>query len=196
VSSSKAVPYCTVKGFRRALEVLRVDPPERVDRASMVDRGLSPHAVYPVLGALRFLGLIDDSGRVEPALQAFLDDADIDGRRAIFQSSYAGILPTLALPVEDREDVDKLLVEKHGCAAGVAAFCSTFLLWLAAESGLAVARVDRSRRGRPPAYLSQLSDVARERLAAEADGRLPTAFGAGEVPVAGSASSDQAALPG
>ena len=80
---------------------------------------------------------------------------------------------------EDREDVDALLIEKHGCAAGVAAFCSTFMLWLAAESGLPVARLDRSRRGRPPAYLSQLSDAARERLTAEA-AELPAAFGSAE----------------
>lgn len=198
VSSNRAVPYCTVKGFRRALELLRLDAPERVDRSAMVDRGLSPHAVYPVLGALRFLGLVNESGRVQPALAAFLDDSDVDGRRTVFEAAYSAILPTIDFPVDDREAVDKLLIEKHGCAAGVAAFCSTFLLWLAAESGLAVGRVDRSRRGRPPAYLAQLSEAARLRLAAQAEEtEIPSAFGAGEAPSAPpSTSTDRNALPG
>ena len=198
MSSNKAIPYCTVKGFRRALEVLRNDAPERVDRGAMVERGVSPHAVYPVLGALRFLGLVDDNGRIEPGLASFLDDSDVDGRRAIVERSYAAILPTLELPVDDREAVDKLLVDTHGCAAGVAAFCSTFLLWLAAESGLPVARLDRSRRGRPPAYLAQLSDAARERLSAATAEQesLPVAFGAGEIPRSESTGADRTALPG
>lgn len=197
MSSNKAVPYCTVKGFRRALEVLRNDAPERVDRAAMVDRGLSPHAVYPVLGALRFLGLVDENGRVQAALASFLDDSDVDGRRFIVERAYAAILPTLEFPVDDREAVDEVLVEQHGCATGVAAFCSTFLLWLAAESGLPVARLDRSRRGRPPAYLTQLSEAARDRLnAAAAEQALPTAFGAGEVPLESRPSRDNSALPG
>ena len=85
MSNNRAIPYCTVKGFRRALDLLRHEPPELVDRASMVDRGLSPHAVYPVLGALRFLGLVDPAGRVQPTLRSFLDDADVDGRgRVVF----------------------------------------------------------------------------------------------------------------
>ncbi len=197
VTSNRAIPYCTVKGFRRALEVLRRDAPERVDRSSLVDRGLSPHAVYPVLGALRYLGLVSESGSVEPSMRAFLNDDDVDGRRAIVERAYAEILPTLDFPVEDREVVDELLVSKHGCAAGVAAFCSTFLLWLAAESGFPVAQMGRNRRGRPPAYLSQLSDAARERLASQSTGELPSAFGAGEagdVQVRGA--QPPAALPG
>ncbi len=197
VTSNRAVPYCTVKGFRRALEVLRQDAPERVDRSSLVDRGLSPHAVYPVLGALRYLGLVNASDRVQPSLQAFLDDDDVDGRRAVIEEAYAEILPTLDFPVDDREVVDEILISKHGCAAGVAAFCSTFLLWLAAESGLPVARMDRSRRGRPPAYLAQLSDAARERLSSQSIGEIPRAFGAGEAPeVQVTETRDPAALPG
>jgi hypothetical protein len=180
VSRQHAIPYCTVKGFRRALAVLRADLPDRVDRASLVCRGLSPHAAYPVLGALRFLGLIDGRGRPRPEMAAFLDETDVDGRRACFEAAYAAVLTDLQLPVDAREEIDQVLVERHGCAPGVAAFCSTFLLWLGAESGLAVAVRPEGRRGRPPAHLSQLSATARERLDASAAGApLPSAFGDG-----------------
>ena len=178
MTSQRAVPYCTVKGFRRALEALRRDPPPIVERNALVRKGLSPHAVYPVLGGLRYLGLVDPEGKVTADLDCFLDEADVDGRRRVVTRAYSEILPSLTLPVEDREDVDRLLVERHGCAPGVAAFCATFLLWLLAESGLPVARPDASRRGRPPAYLASLSTAARERMEADAAGsvELPEAF--------------------
>jgi hypothetical protein len=183
VSRTPAVPYCTVKGFRRCLDILRVDAPDRrIDRRSLVESGISTHAVYPVLGALRFLGLIDGHGQRTPELQSFLDPDDLPGRRVVVERAYAEILETVDFPVEEREDVDLLLIERHGCAQGVAAFCSTFFLWLAAESGLPVAPAGRSRRGRPPAHLAQLSDVARgvlEKRAAENAG-LPAAFSPAE----------------
>jgi hypothetical protein len=99
------------------------------------------------------------------------------------------------LPVEDREEIDRLLIERHGCAPGVAAFCSTFLLWLLAESGLPVARLDSTRRGRPPAYLASLSPAARARMeAALAEGeQLPEAFRTAERPSLKGDDTEQAA---
>jgi hypothetical protein len=166
VTHEIAIPYCTVKGFRRCLDLLRAEQGtiERVDRALLASRRFSAHAVYPVLGALRFLGLVDDEGRPRPELDCFLREDDVFGRRAIVERAYGDVLATLHFPIEDREDVDRLLVQLHGCAPGVAAFCSTFLLWLAAESGFFVARLGRRRRGRPPAHLSQLSAAARSLL--------------------------------
>jgi hypothetical protein len=164
MTKSLSVPYCTVKGFRASLAILRREPLASVDRQALVDRGLSPHAVYPVLGALRFLGMVDEDGRLCPAAAAFLDEGDIAGRRAVVENVFADLLADVTFPVEDREDVDRLLVERHDVAPGVAAFCSTFFLWLAAEAGYPVAELNRSRRGRPPAHLSQLSDSARTLL--------------------------------
>lgn len=195
MSSQRAVPYCTVKGFRRALAVLENDPPEVVDRNSLVERGLSPHAVYPVLGGLRYLGLIDGRGRLEAALACFLDEDDVDGRRRVVEEAYAEVLPSLRLPVEDREEIDRLLIERHGCAPGVAAFCATFLLWLLAESGLPVARPDATRRGRPPAYLASLSPAARARMEAAQAGQepIPEPFRTADPPAPRGADADRAA---
>ena len=165
VSRPPAVPYCTVKGFRGCLEALRTNPADVIDRQALVDRGLSPHAAYPVLGALRFLGLVDDDGRVLPTIDVFLRD-DLPGRRALVEGAYAEVLKDVTFPVDERETVDRLLVERHGVAPGVAPFCSTFFLWLAAESGMPVADVARNRRGRPPAHLASLSEAARRAMAA------------------------------
>lgn len=169
MSRQAAVPYCTVKGFRRALGVL-ADPalPEPVDRVVLVERGISPHAVYPVLGALRYLGVLDERGRVvRPALEAFRGE-DLAARRVLVESAFAPVLADVSLPVEDREVLDQILVERHDCAPGVAPFCSTFLLWLLAESGLPVMSPVAHRRGRPPAHLAELSDAARLHLEQEA----------------------------
>jgi len=189
VSHEIAIPYCTVKGFRRCLDLLRAErgPLERIDRPLLSNRRFSAHAVYPVLGALRFLGLVDADGRPQPELDCFLREDDLAGRRAVVERAYGDVLATLRFPVEDREEVDRLLVQMHGCAPGVAAFCSTFLLWLAAESGFFVARLGRRRRGRPPAHLSQLSSAARTLLerrsaAEEAGDRADATFALPEVP--------------
>lgn len=160
MSRPPAVPYCTVKGFRSCLQALARQPAEIVDRQALVDRGLSPHAAYPVLGALRFLGLVDDAGRLLPTVDAFLTN-DLPGRRALVEAAYADVLRSVSFPVEEREIVDRFLVEQLGVAPGVAPFCSTFFLWLAAESGMPVADLSRSRRGRPPAHLASLSEAAR-----------------------------------
>jgi hypothetical protein len=163
-----AVPYCTVKGFRGCLDILRQSPPDVVDRQSLVDRGMSPHAVYPVLGALRFLGLVDDVGHLTGDVASFLDDQDVAGRRRVFDRSYVRVLADVHFPVDDREDVDRILMDRHDVAPGVAAFCSTFFLWFAAESGVPVVEARRARRGRPPAHFAQLSEVARTLLLGQA----------------------------
>ena len=168
MAKAPAIPYCTVKAFRAALDILRTAPPTLVTRDSLVERGISAHAVYPVLGALRFLALIDDEGVLQPNVAAFLEPNDIMGRRRIFEQSFAFLLPDIKFPVDEREDMDRLLVENHGVAQGVAAFCATFFLWLAAESGVPVADAGRVRRGRPPAHLAQLSDAARAALLGQA----------------------------
>lgn len=165
MSKTATVPYCTVKGFRRALDLLGKPPaPTVVDRQVLIDRGLSPHSVYPVLGALRYLGIVAADGRLTPTAAAFLAPDDIAGRRAAVERAYADVLADVPFPVEDREVVDQILIVKHGCAPGVAAFCSTLFLWLAAEAGMPVAVPGQARRGRPPAHLAQLSDAARARL--------------------------------
>jgi hypothetical protein len=161
VARTPSVPYCTVKGFRIGIDILRREPLDVVDRQVLVDRGLSPHAVYPVLGAFRFLGLIDEDGRPGASVASFLDEGDVAGRRRIVEAAYRAVLADVSFPVDDREEIDRLLIERHEVAPGVAAFCSTFFLWLAAESGLPVADIGRNRRGRPPAHLAQLSDTAR-----------------------------------
>ena len=162
--SKVSLPYCTVKGFRRCLEILRdAEAGRKVDRQFLLEKGFWPHAVYPVLGALRFLGLIEEDGTRTSALQPFLTD-DVAGRVAAVEKAYGPVLETVSFPVEDREEVDKILIKQHGSAPGVAAFCSTFFLWLAAEAGLPVAVAGPRRRGRPPAHLSQLSPEAAARL--------------------------------
>lgn len=170
------VPYCTVKGFRACLQALRTQPADIVDRQALSDRGLSAHAAYPVLGALRFLGLVSEHGRLLPTADAFLGE-DIPARRALVEAAYGDVLKDVKFPVEDREDVDRLLIERHGVAPGVAPFCSTFFLWLAAESGMPVSDMSRHRRGRPPAHLASLSEAARRAMAAavpaRTDGRMP-----------------------
>lgn len=168
MSRLPAVPYCTVKGFRGCLEILRTSPPSRVDRQSLVDRGVPPHAVYPVLGGLRFLGLVDEQGCLTSDVAPFLDGSDVIGRRRVFDRAYAAVLADVRFPVDEREDVDRMLMARHDVAPGVAAFCSTFFLWLAAESGVAVSTSRRVRRGRPPAHLAQLSDVARALMVSQA----------------------------
>ncbi|MEM7246983.1 MAG: DUF5343 domain-containing protein [Acidobacteriota bacterium] len=182
MNRNPSVPYCTVKGFSRCLDILRESRPEIVDRKLLIERGLSQHAVYPVLGALRYLGLLNDEGRLTDSIEAFLDDTDIQGRREIVEKAYTDLLAVVTFPVGDREEIDSILKEQFDCASGVVAFCSTLFLWLAAEAGMPVARLGRSRRGRPPAYLSQLSEPARaylleqENELAQPSGSLPAAF--------------------
>ena len=170
MGKAAAIPYCTVKAFRACVEILKVAPPALIDRDSLVERGLSPHAVYPVLGALRFLVIVDEDGQLTQNVTAFLDEGDLAGRRQVFEQAYAGLLRDVTFPIDEREDVDRLLIERHDVATGVAAFCATFFLWLAAESGIPVSEIRRSRRGRPPAHLAQLSDAAQASLRGHATG--------------------------
>ncbi len=172
MSKPAAVPYCTVKGFRKCLQALRESPAKTLDRAALVARGISPHSAYPVLGALRFLGLVDADGVVLPTITAFLGD-DVRARRALVDAAYADLLADVRFPIEDREVVDRLLVDKHGVAPGVAPFCATFFLWAAAEAGLPVAELGQAKRGRPPAHLTLVSEAARRAIAQALGGPPP-----------------------
>lgn len=56
-------PYGPTQGTIQALQLLQKQSPGRVDETFLRSQGIAPRNEYKVVGALRFLGLIDAEGR-------------------------------------------------------------------------------------------------------------------------------------
>lgn len=56
-------PYGPTQGTIQALQLLQKQSPSKVDEGFLKSQGIAPRNEYKVVGALRFLGLIDGDGR-------------------------------------------------------------------------------------------------------------------------------------
>ncbi len=56
-------PYGPASGMLQAIQLFRKEVPQRVDGDYLRKHGIAPGNEYKVVGALRYLGLIDEDGR-------------------------------------------------------------------------------------------------------------------------------------
>ncbi len=190
-------PYGPSQGMLRGLQLLQRVTPSRVDEPFFRAQGVAPGNEYKVVGALRFLGLIDDEGR--PTERCRL----LKTRGATFtlalqetvRQAYAGILGRLRPEDATRDRVFNYFVGEMGLGTEMANKAARFFIDLCrfAEIPLAAsAERPRGQAGLPvhPASAAMASP-RRRRLAEESP--LPV-MAASSFPLVLTLTSEMAAM--
>lgn len=132
-------PYCSIRAFRRSLELLRtLACGDRIDAHAVTEGRISANAAYPVLHALRFFGFLDRESVVTGAHQVFFKPEE-DRKsylETLVRTRYAPLFERLALPITDMEDLLKTFQDTYGTAESVAVLNQSFFLWISREAGI------------------------------------------------------------
>lgn len=157
-------PYGPTGGMLQGLELMQRITPAKVNVNLLRANKVAPGNEYKVVGALRFLGLIDDDGRPTeksrllktrgPSYKLALQE--------IVRTAYSGLFEQLDLRNTSRDQVHNYFVTREGLGMEMAAKATRFLVGLCQQAeielgpdltsekeGLLAAKAKASPKGRP-----------------------------------------------
>ncbi|MCL0066141.1 DUF5343 domain-containing protein, partial [Dehalococcoidia bacterium] len=91
------LPYGPTRGMLQALQLMRKSTPPKVDGNLLRRNQIAPGNEYKVVGALKFLGIIDDEGRPteKSRLLKIKGPAFTSALRNIIRSAYKNLFQRL-----------------------------------------------------------------------------------------------------
>lgn len=125
-------PYGPATGMMQGITLLRRTAPARVDTDFLRSHGVAPGNEYKVVGALRFLGIIDEKGhptdnsRLLKTRGAAATLALQDMVRAAYRGLFAQVSPREAT----RDAIHNYFITEMGLGAEMAAKATRFLVEL------------------------------------------------------------------
>jgi hypothetical protein len=145
-------PYGPTRGTLQALQMLRRTTPNRIDSDYLRVNKLAPGNEYKVVGALRFLGLIDDDGRPTDSSR-LLKTKGATYTLALqdtVRNAYSGVFQSLKPKEINRDGIYNYFVTEGGLGAEMATKATRFLIKLCrlAEIEIAPDTTQPAPRGR------------------------------------------------
>jgi|GEM_PF-2067574 len=143
-------PYGPVQGTIAGLNLLQRANLTRVDEEVLVREGVAPGNEYKVVGALRFLGLIDETGTVteKAVVLRSRGSAFQLGLQEILKSAYAPLFTDRG-PLTNFDEIHNRLVRHYRMGKESAAKAARLFLALARYAGL-VEEGGETQTGRRP----------------------------------------------
>ncbi|HLE02328.1 MAG TPA: DUF5343 domain-containing protein [Dehalococcoidia bacterium] len=146
-------PYGPTQGTIQAVQLLQRQSPAKVDEVFLRSQGIAPGNEYKVVGALRFLGLIDADGR--PTERAHL----LKTRGATFtlnlqeivREAYGDLFREVRPREATQEAVYNHFVAKARLGGEMATKATRFFRTLCHWAGIPLPEEPPARRGRAPA---------------------------------------------
>ena len=135
----KAVPpYGPTRGMLQALEMLRKTTPSRIDSDFLRDSGVAPGNEYKVAGALKFLGLVDESGRPTEKSRLLKTKGDTYSQtlKEIVRTAYADLFQRLDAGKMNRDEIYNYFVTEGGLGAEMANKATRFFVKLCELAGI------------------------------------------------------------
>lgn len=168
-------PYGPTRGMLEGLQLLQRTSPSRVDEGYLRQHGVAPGNEYKVIGALRFLGLIDERG--EPTEQCRLlrtrGPAFTLALQQIIRAAYQDLFNTLDPSRATRDQIYNYFVTRLGMGPEMATKSARFFMGLCQWAEIEVEPEAPRRRGRKPG-ISAPRNNARSRLAGQVRSDIST----------------------
>ncbi|MBE0479728.1 MAG: DUF5343 domain-containing protein [Dehalococcoidia bacterium] len=125
-------PYGPSRGTLQALQLLRRTTPPRIDSDFLRVNKIAPGNEYKVVGALRFLGLVDDEGRpTENSRLLKTKGATFTlALQEIVRNTYSGIFDRFRPRDISRDGIYNYFVTEGGLGAEMATKATRFLIKL------------------------------------------------------------------
>lgn len=130
-----SAPYVSPPTFEGFLAKLKPVAPARVDKSLF--NGYSGSAIAQIMGALKFLRLIEEDGTTLPGLQELMD-TEGESRQAFFQAAIRDCYQFMSDGFDLKTATQGMLDEKFkeaGASGDTIRKCSHFFLWMAKEAG-------------------------------------------------------------
>ena len=145
-------PYGPTRGTLQSLQLLRRTTPARIDSDFLRVNRIAPGNEYKVVGALRFLKLIDDDGRpTESSRMLKTKGATYTlALQDIVRNAYSGAFNRLKPKEITRDSIYNYFVTEGGLGAEMATKATRFLIRLCrlAEIEIAADAAQPAQRGR------------------------------------------------
>jgi hypothetical protein len=145
-------PYGPARGMLQALNLLRRTTPSRIDSDYLRINKIAPGNEYKVVGALRFLGLIDEDGKPTESSRLLKTKGTTytHALQEIVRKAYSGVFHGLRSSGITREGIYNYFVTEGGMGAEMANKATRFLIKLCrmAEIELAPESPREGSRGR------------------------------------------------
>jgi len=152
-------PYGPTRGTLQALHLLRRTTPPRIDSDFLRVNKIAPGNEYKVVGALRFLELIDDEGKPTESSRLLKTKGSTytSALQEIVRRAYSGVFRGLRTNGVTREGIYNYFVTEGGLGAEMATKATRFLIKLCrlAEIDLAPDSAQPSSRGKRTARAQQ-----------------------------------------
>jgi len=145
-------PYGPARGMLQALNLLRRTTPSRIDSDFLRINKIAPGNEYKVVGALRFLGLIDEDSKPTEGSRLLKTKGTTytQALQEIVRRAYSGVFHGLRGNGVTREGIYNYFVTEGGMGAEMASKATRFLIKLCrlAEIELAPEAARPSSRGK------------------------------------------------
>ncbi len=125
-------PYGPTRGTLQSLQLLRRTTPSRIDSDFLRVNKIAPGNEYKVVGALRFLGLIDDDGRPTDSSRLLKTKGATYtlALQDIVRNAYSGVFHGLRPKEITRDGIYNYFVTEGGLGAEMATKATRFLIRL------------------------------------------------------------------
>ena len=170
-------PYGPAKGMLQGLQLLQRVDPTRVDEPFLRTHQVAPNNEYKVIGALEYLGLIDELGRPteKSRLLKTRGGAFVLNLQTIVRDAYASLFRAVDLKQATREDIYNYFVTHEKLGAEMATKATRFFTQICRFADIELPNVIPPRRGRPRGTESAQS--RRPAGARSRNGAAPAALG-------------------
>ncbi|MFO8101028.1 MAG: DUF5343 domain-containing protein [Dehalococcoidia bacterium] len=145
VSSTPTLPYGPTKGMLQALQLMRKSTPPRIDGNFLRLNKVAPGNEYKVIGALRFLGVIDDEGKPTEKSRLLKTKGQVfnNALQEIVKEAYRDVFEMMNGNGCTHDDMFNYFVTKHDLGPEMAAKTTRFFLQLCQ-----MAEIDLGIRGK------------------------------------------------
>jgi len=161
-------PYGPARGMLQALHLLRRTTPPRIDSDFLRVNKIAPGNEYKVVGALRFLGLIDEDGKPteESRLLKTKGTTYTQALQDIVRKAYSGVFHGLQSDGITREKIYNYFVTEGSLGAEMATKATRFLVKLCRMAEIELApelprgafRGKRKAKAQPQYYIKSQAE--------------------------------------
>lgn len=135
----RKAPYISISALMGFLDHIRyVSTPKKVDTGLLQDYGVSKGNVFALLSAIKFLGLVDGSGKPTPAFSSLqtMGDEFRSNLREIVENAYADLFARLDVSRDSREHIRNYFARNYSVSQSERA--TSLFLDLCREAGISV----------------------------------------------------------
>jgi len=150
---SNIPPYGPTRGMLQALELMRRASPQKVDGGFLRRHQIAPGNEYKVVGALRYLGLIDEEGRPteKSRLLKTRGAAFTSALKDIVRNAYRGLFQWLGERGSSPDEIYNYFVTQEGLGVEMATKTTRFFVQLCHLAEIDLGFDTRTRTGKATA---------------------------------------------